>query len=562
MENDPLVPTTNCEKPQTNTSQSSYVEGGMVTEKQVITNQATDNQVPQVDASAVEHMLNENSTTQVENNISTTVNSGTSTDATIESQTVMPITSVDNTVSLSGDNVAHNTYDGQTSSITDSFAPVQPITEGASYNQYENTVDMPNAVAHHSSGNVIEPVNTYEMATVGTYSSAETVTGAPVTADYTQSQTTTLKPPRRRGRTVLLMVCALIGGAIGGVGGNYLHQKITNGFEQVSFKKVAEPVKPVVNSTRKEPDWAAVAQAVGNSVVAIGVKTTNRAVDGSGVIIDKAGHILTNNHVVADGKDISVTTADGDIYPAKVVGTDPATDLAVIKLTKLPNNLTYATFNVSSDLQVGDPVAAFGNPIGLSHTMTTGIISALERPVITQDKEKLGESPDPVATLAIQVDASINPGNSGGPLFDSQGRVIGINSSIATISEESGSVGLGFAIPADLAQMVSKQIISKGHVNHAFLGVRAESVVAQINEKHMRGARIVQVVDNSTADKAGLREGDIIVSINDHPVVSAIALSAWVRRFLAGETVKLNVLRDGKLLETKAKILQRTDKTF
>src|SRR5699024_10519436 len=194
------------------------------------------------------------------------------------------------------------------------------------------------------------------------------------------------------------------------------------------------------------PDWSEVAANVRPAVVAIDVARADGEALGSGVVIDGSGHIVTNNHVVDGARQVQVTTSDGQIIGASVVGTDPTTDLAVIKLDSVPDGLETATLGTSDSLQVGEPVMAVGNPLGLDSTVTTGIVSALDRPVSASD----GSGGQPTITNAIQVDAAINPGNSGGPLFDSAGTVVGITSSIATTSKSSGSIGLGFAIPVDL----------------------------------------------------------------------------------------------------------------
>src|SRR5699024_2434192 len=200
----------------------------------------------------------------------------------------------------------------------------------------------------------------------------------------------------------------------------------------------------VASSADGSPDWESVASTVRPSVVAIDVTTQRGAAEGSGVILDAGdAYILTNNHVVDGAQQIAVALYDGRMFEAKVVGTDPATDLAVLQLTDPPDDLQAATLGTSDDLDVGQSVMAVGNPLGLSSTVTTGIISALDRPVAATDQF----SREQVVTNAIQIDAAINPGNSGGPVFDASGHVIGITSSIASTGQNSGSIGLGFAIP-------------------------------------------------------------------------------------------------------------------
>lgn len=289
-----------------------------------------------------------------------------------------------------------------------------------------------------------------------------------------------------------------------------------------------------------------VVASVVNSVVAISVQSGGGESAGSGVIIDKDGHVLTNNHVIAGGQQIAVTLADGRILSADVVGTDPSTDLAVLAIKDPPSDLVVAKLGSSADLAVGQEVIAVGNPLGLSSTVTTGIISALDRPVSTSD----GSSRDSlVVTNAIQVDAAINPGNSGGPLFDLSGRVIGITSSIATLSQgSSGSIGLGFAIPVDLAGRIADELIATGQAQHALLGVTMSVTTVEVDGVTRTGALVRDVVSGSGADAAGIVQGDVIVEIDGHPVSGSESLTAWVRSFAPGDKVSLGVARDGSIV--------------
>lgn len=283
--------------------------------------------------------------------------------------------------------------------------------------------------------------------------------------------------PRRGpgwGALVLAMACTA-GLAIGGtlVIGQNLHSSVTTPL----VSQTSAPAQS--NSAGTAVDWENVAQTVSPAVVTISVSAQNSSGIGSGAIVDSAGNIVTNYHVISSVVDgsgrIQVTLTDGRIYEAKIVGTDKSTDLAVIRLVNPPSDLVAAQFGQSSDLKVGQPVMAIGSPLGLSNTVTTGIVSALNRPVQVQASESQNQdsSKDPfgqlqqqgnqsqsITTNAIQVDASINPGNSGGPLFNEHGQVIGINSSIASLSSssnsEAGSIGLGFAIPSDLVVSVVK----------------------------------------------------------------------------------------------------------
>lgn len=324
------------------------------------------------------------------------------------------------------------------------------------------------------------------------------------------------------------------------------------------------PAEPVVKSTGKTPDWEAVAKAVGKSVVAIDTKSRAGASAGSGVIIDKAGHILTNDHVVSGAKEIWVKLADGRLFEAKLDGKDPATDLAVISLKNPPADLTVATLGNSKDLRVGEPVAAIGNPLGLSSTMTTGIVSALDRPVQTVNREAQNENNSRVVTNAIQLDAAVNPGNSGGPVFDAQGRVIGIASSIATTNSsenaKGGSIGLGFAIPIDLAKNIANQLIQKGVAEHAYLGVLIRDGIASYGTNQRLGAQIESVEPGTPAEKARLHEGDVVVAVNGRNVVSGVSLTGYVRQYKSGEKVTLTVARNGQLLDIDVTLAARPDK--
>ncbi|MDO5671360.1 MAG: trypsin-like peptidase domain-containing protein [Actinomycetaceae bacterium] len=343
--------------------------------------------------------------------------------------------------------------------------------------------------------------------------------------------------------------------------------------------------EPVTNSTSAQPDWEAVASAVRSTVVAIQVVTQNAGDQGSGVILDHDGRILTNNHVVASaaqGGKITVVLSDGRVFAASIVGLDAMTDLAVIKIDTPPSDLTVATLGESANLKVGQAVAAIGNPLGLSSTVTTGIISALDRPVTVQQSDAQTQEVDPndpfgsfgrqqqgstggtlTTTNAIQVDASINPGNSGGPLFDAKGRVIGINSSIASLSRgssgQAGSIGLGFAIPVDLAQMVAKQLISNGVAEHAFLGVGVGDGTATVDGVTRLGAKVRTVSQGTAAEEAGVKAGDVIVAIDGNEVGSGEALTGWVRRYPSGSQVRLTIVRDGKELQLNASLRTRSD---
>ncbi|GAB2451456.1 S1C family serine protease [Xylanimonas ulmi] len=319
---------------------------------------------------------------------------------------------------------------------------------------------------------------------------------------------------------------------------------------------------PVKDSTATNPDWQAVTAAVSPSVVAIQVASTQGGAEGSGLILDDDGHILTNNHVVSGAQNniVQVTLSDGRIFQAKIVGTDATTDLAVVVLQDPPSNLTPVALGDSDAVQVGDPVLAVGNPLGLANTATTGIVSALDRPVTAS-----GEGADTqVVTNAIQIDAAINPGNSGGPLFDATGRVIGITSSIATLSSgssQSGSIGLGFAIPVNLAKNISSQLIENGSAQHAFLGVSMVDGTATADGVTRRGAQVQNVTSGSPAATAGIQAGDVIVAIGDQPVGGAESLTAFVRERQAGDQAVLTVVRGGSAQQITVTLAVRDEST-
>ncbi|HNP57810.1 MAG TPA: trypsin-like peptidase domain-containing protein [Gordonia sp. (in: high G+C Gram-positive bacteria)] len=286
---------------------------------------------------------------------------------------------------------------------------------------------------------------------------------------------------------------------------------------------------------------ARVVRAVEKAVVAIDVRTTGSSSTGSGVIIDKAGYIVTNNHVVAMAAEDKTATTEVVFYdrtrvPAKIVGRDPKSDLAVVKVDNVAN-ITVATLGDSDKVQIGENVVAFGSPLGLDRTVTSGIVSAVNRALALPP----GNDSDTDAVIdAIQTDAAINPGNSGGPLVDSQARVIGINSMIQTTS--GGSMGLGFAIPINQVRPIAQTIIAHGKVVHPSIGLTATSV----RNQKVLGARVANVVAGSPAERAQIREGDVITKFNGRPIESSDELSVAVRGTKIGEKVDFTYWRDGR----------------
>ena len=325
-------------------------------------------------------------------------------------------------------------------------------------------------------------------------------------------------------------------------------------------------VAAVPASNSSGTDWTDVAAAVSPAVVTIQTQGASSGGTGSGVIYDAQGDIVTNYHVIASvlgGGQIQVTLADGRLYSAEVVGHDKTTDLAVIRLDNPPSNLTVARFASSANLEVGAPVMAIGAPLGLSNTVTTGIVSALNRPVeVSMDEDSSSQdsqaSSDLVVTNAIQIDASINPGNSGGPLFDTSGAVIGINSSIKSLATSSdgqaGSIGLGFAIPSDLVVSVADQLIASGTASHGMLGVTVKAATTTVGSDTYVGAEVQDVSAGSGASAAGIRAGDVIVKVEGQEVTSPKQLIGYVRRYKAGDTVTMTIVRDGQTQDVSVRI--------
>ena len=325
-------------------------------------------------------------------------------------------------------------------------------------------------------------------------------------------------------------------------------------------------VATVPASNSSGTDWTDVAAAVSPAVVTIQAQGASSGGTGSGVVYDAQGDIVTNYHVISSalgGGQIQVTLADGRLYTASIVGHDKTTDLAVIRLDNPPSDLTVARFATSANLEVGAPVMAIGAPLGLSNTVTTGIVSALNRPVeVSMDEDSSSQdsqaSSDLVVTNAIQIDASINPGNSGGPLFDASGAVIGINSSIKSLSSSSdgqaGSIGLGFAIPSDLVVSIADQLIASGTASHGMLGVTVKAATTTVGSDTYVGAEVQDVSAGSGASAAGIRAGDVIVKVEGQEVTSPKQLIGYVRRYKAGDTVTMTIVRDGATQDVSVRI--------
>ena len=301
-------------------------------------------------------------------------------------------------------------------------------------------------------------------------------------------------------------------------------------------------------------------------LVKIEVSAGFRSGTGSGFLIDGAGHIVTNQHVVEDATTVTVQFLDKSSRQAKVLGTDPTMDLAVLKVTDLPVSAKPFVLGRSAGLTVGDPVLAMGNPLGLEQTVTTGIVSALKRAIKAPD-------PDPNVFIqnAIQTDAAINPGNSGGPLLDGKGRVVGINSQIA--SQSGGNEGIGFAIPIDSAKPIVDSIISAGKSEHAWIGIGGfeftPDAAKRVGVSRPGGGLGVEcVVSGGPAAKAGLKGdkskgsgADVFDNVDGRPIGDYADLNAAIASRKVGETVKIRVIRSGQAVDLDVTLGNRPTNT-
>jgi putative serine protease PepD len=357
-------------------------------------------------------------------------------------------------------------------------------------------------------------------------------------------------PPRTssRRRSASVLSAALLVGVLGGVGGAAGYDALENDGSTGSPTTASDTsaTDSLDSDTRPVLDTGSVADVAARvlpSVVTINVRTDQGAGSGSGIVLTEDGQILTNNHVVegvADGG-LRVAFDDGTTAEAIVVGTDPLTDLAVIQADEV-SGLQPAELGSSDDLQVGQDVVAIGSPFGLDSTVTTGIVSALDRPVNAGPLEDGTSSVFP----AIQTDAAINPGNSGGALVNSAGQVVGINAAIRTDSVSydtpGGSIGLGFAIPIDQARPIISELAAGEPATHARIGV---SVGDPVDDGATAGAVVRLVTDGSAGGDAGLEPGDVITMVNEDLISSSDDLVATIRSHRPGDTVTLTYLRDG-----------------
>ncbi|KUF16331.1 protease [Streptomyces silvensis] len=374
--------------------------------------------------------------------------------------------------------------------------------------------------------------------------------GAPL--QQTGAAVQTQAQRRRRGRKTLVLgaaVVALVAGGIGGIVGAHLEREGGLG------RHVELPQAGSETEKRPKGSVAGIAASALPGVVTLHVRGADGAGTGTGFVLDGKGHILTNNHVVepgGKGGDISVTFSGGETASAKVIGRDAGYDLAVVKVSGV-RGLRPLPLGNSENVQVGDPVVAIGAPFDLANTVTSGIISAKERP-ITAGGEK-GDGSDVSYVNALQTDAPINPGNSGGPLVDARARVIGINSAIrsadgggsAPESGRSGSIGLGFAIPINQGKRVAEELINTGRATHPVIGVTIDKQFtgdgARIAQKSQNGGPAVN--RGGPGDKAGLRAGDVITAVDGQRVQSGDELIVKVRAHRPDDRLELTVERDG-----------------
>ncbi len=385
---------------------------------------------------------------------------------------------------------------------------------------------------------------------------------------------TSTPEPKKRSAVGPLVAALAVGALVGGVSGAGVAAWSISSTATTTTGAAASPQTITVNSPDDVNVVNAVAVKVAPSVVTIDVASSSAAGSGSGVVLTSDGYVLTNTHVVTlggatAGGSIEVTTSDGSIYSAEIVGLDPVVDLAVIKLQGA-SGLTPIEWGDSDALDVGDLAVVVGAPLGLSNSVTDGIVSALNRSISIQssavpdDGTDSGESDSPfqfdlpegttaatgtISVPVIQTDASINPGNSGGALVDENGSLVGIVVAIATTgstttSDQSGSIGLGFAIPSSLAQRVAQELIETGSASHGLLGATVRDATS--DDGDTVGSVLMEIVPGGAAAAAGLQAGDIVTSVGGVPITDRVDLTAQVRNLAAGTEVELTYIRDGE----------------
>jgi S1-C subfamily serine protease len=404
------------------------------------------------------------------------------------------------------------------------------------------------------------PITRYPQPPPSSWDEGSAGPGSPAGSVRPPDTTGTVEPPPRRRGVLGVLVAALFGAVLGTGATLALLGGLTDAVVETTPEGVTAPDVEAVGDIGIVP---AVAEAVTPSVVRIDVsgaaessRLGGRPALGSGVIYRSDGYILTNFHVVEGATDVTVRLASGDVLEAEVVGTDPLNDLAVVRVeqTGLPAiNLR----SIDEPLVVGETVIAIGSPFGLDASVTSGIISALNREIRLDEQEGGGG----LLTIpsVIQTDAAINPGNSGGALVDSKGRLVGINTAILTRS--GASQGVGFAVSAEQAVSSADQLIEQGFVRHPLLGIAGVDVTPEVAERFglpaSRGAVVESVQDGTGAADADLRPGDIIVEVDGEPLATMSQLVAEVRRRQPGEQVELTVHRDGETLTVEVVLGER-----
>jgi putative serine protease PepD len=375
-------------------------------------------------------------------------------------------------------------------------------------------------------------VDDYSVAASTDFQSEE----IPVAEQFSESSAETAQTSSQPRRSVIgVATLALVAGFIGGAAGYQFSDIVGNAPTTLGAVEINQA--EAQNQSRPDGSIAAIAAKVTPSVVAIEVDSSAGSGTGSGFIIDESGYIVTNNHVIdtaVNSGSITVNLTDGRSYDATIVGRNSAYDLAVIKIDA--QNLTPLPLGNSDGLVVGDTVVAVGAPLGLAGTVTSGIVSALNRPVTA------GGSGEASFINAVQTDAAINPGNSGGPLVDASGFVIGVNSAIATMSSglgQAGSIGLGFAIPVNQAKRIAEEIISTGQSRIPIVGVQLDM------EAPVNGALIAAITADGPAESTALKVGDIVTAVNGRIVRDGTEFIVAVRSYTPGETITLT-LETGK----------------
>ncbi|PID96825.1 MAG: peptidase S1 [Actinomycetales bacterium] len=416
--------------------------------------------------------------------------------------------------------------------MTETFDPGQP--------QRQPTIPMP--VSSEQVRQPWQPPGTYSAETTPLPQVVPEAVAPPLPpADPVRPDRPRSSRSRRGGAAAAAAGIGLVAGLVGGGAATLLIDRPASSPEStVTGPSIVAPSPAGVPAPRPDGSIAAIAAEALPSVVTVQTQSAAGAGTGSGFVIDDDGHVLTNNHVVADQTSIVVVTHDGRELDATVVGRDASYDVAVLQVSA--RDVDPLPWGQSSGVVVGDPVVAVGAPLGFGSTVTSGIVSAVNRPVAT------GGGDDETSYInAIQTDAAINPGNSGGPLLDAAGHVVGINSAIArgpgTLGPASGNIGVGFAIPSDQAVKTARQLIATGTATHPIMGIVID--LAHVG----KGVRVGDVSPGGPADEVGVRAGDVIVEFEDKRMTTVAHLVVAIRARDVGDTVRVGVQRAGQELD-------------